>query len=66
MGDEKLAAQARNQFDLLRPDDNAADQAIQLARRNDPVANHAAEPIAIYDLNADPKVGQVLQGDTDE
>ena len=66
MGDEKLATQARNQFDLLRPDDNAADQAIQLARRNDPVANHAAEPIAIYDLNADPKVGQVLQGDTDE
>ncbi|MCH2162681.1 MAG: hypothetical protein MK085_12520, partial [Phycisphaerales bacterium] len=66
MGDEKLATQARTQFDLLRPDDNAADQAIQLARRNDPVANHAAEPIAIYDLSADPKVGQVLQGDANE
>ena len=51
LGEEERAEVARAQFELLRPDDNAQDRAIQQARRADPVANHAAEPIAIYDLD---------------
>ncbi len=51
LGEEERAEVARAQVELLRPDDNAEDRAIQQARRADPVANHAAEPIAIYDLD---------------
>ncbi|MCH2161474.1 MAG: hypothetical protein MK085_06330, partial [Phycisphaerales bacterium] len=59
LGEEERAEIARSQFELLRPDDNAADRAIQKARRADPAANHAAEPIAIYDLDARPSANQV-------
>ena len=45
------AAAALSQFELLRPDDNARDRAVLLARKKSPEANHAAEPIAIYDLD---------------
>ena len=44
------AEDARAQFELLRPDDNAADKAILNARRDSPIADHASDPIAIYDL----------------
>ncbi len=50
MGD---AAAARTHFDLyrkFRPDDNARDRAVAVARSADPAANHAAEAIVIYDL----------------
>jgi tetratricopeptide (TPR) repeat protein len=43
----KLHQQLHNTY---RPDDNAADRAIAIARMNDPAANHAAEAIVIYDL----------------
>jgi hypothetical protein len=33
-----------------KPDDNARDQAIAVARTADPAADHAAEAIVIYDL----------------
>ncbi len=49
-GDSDAAAEARGQFELLRPDDNARDRAIRLARSRSEVADHAAEPVAIYDL----------------
>lgn len=49
-GDPDGAAEARAQFDLLRPDDNARDRAIRLARSRSEIADHAAEPVAIYDL----------------
>ena len=35
----------------IRPDDNARDRAIELARRRDPAADHAAQSIAIYSLH---------------
>ncbi len=44
---------AREHFDLYKkykPDDNARDRAVAVARANDPAANHAAEAIVIYDL----------------
>ncbi len=52
LGLSEDAEDARAQFELLRPDDNAADKAILNARRNSPIADHASDPIAIYDLRA--------------
>ena len=52
LGLEGAAEEARMQFQLLRPDDNAQEKAILLARQASPIADHAAEPIAIYDLDA--------------
>ena len=49
-GDDAGAAAAMAEFELLRPDDNARDRAIRLARSRSPIADHAAEPIAIYEL----------------
>ena len=50
MGDEAGAVSAEQEFELLRPDDNARDAAIRLARSRSEIADHAAEPLAIYDL----------------
>ncbi len=36
-----------------KPDDNARDKAVVIARKNDPAADHAAEAIVIYDLGRD-------------
>ena len=44
------AARHRERYLTFKPDDNAQDSAINIARRNDPAANHAAEAIVIYDL----------------
>lgn len=37
-------------YKKYKPDDNARDRAVSIARMNDPAANHAAEAIVIYDL----------------
>ncbi len=50
LGDEANAEKHKTLHDKYRPDDNARDKAIAAARRRDPAANHAAEPVAIYDL----------------
>ena len=34
-----------------RVDDNARDRALAIARRNNPAADHAADPVVIYDLH---------------
>ena len=52
-GDDEGAARALAEFEVIRPDDNARDRAIRLARSRSEIADHAAEPIAIYDLNDD-------------
>ena len=52
-GDEEGAARALAEFEVIRPDDNARDRAIRLARSRSEIADHAAEPIAIYDLTED-------------
>ena len=49
-GDAAGAAAAEAEFELLRPDDNARDRAIRLARSRSEIADHAAEPVAIYEL----------------
>ncbi|MCP4939802.1 MAG: hypothetical protein GY921_11495, partial [Phycisphaeraceae bacterium] len=48
--DDVAADAARAEFELLRPDDNARDRAIRLARSRSEIADHAAEPVAIYEL----------------
>ena len=50
-GDEEGAARALAEFEIIRPDDNARDRAIRLARSRSEIADHAAEPVAIYDLD---------------
>ncbi len=49
-GDASGAAAAYAEHARYKLDDNARDSAITAARARYPAANHAAEPIAIYDL----------------
>jgi tetratricopeptide (TPR) repeat protein len=53
LGEEEQAAEHRRAHARYKPDDNAADRAIALARKRYPAANHAAEAIVIYSLNRD-------------
>ena len=50
LGNEELAAKHQATHEQYRPDDNARDRAIALARERYPAADHAAEAIVIYDL----------------
>jgi tetratricopeptide (TPR) repeat protein len=50
LGDEAKAAEHRKLHERYRPDDNARDRAIAIARRRDPAANHAAQAVVIYPL----------------
>jgi tetratricopeptide (TPR) repeat protein len=50
LGDETKAAHHRRQHEKYRPDDNARDRAISIARRADPAADHAAQATVIYSL----------------
>ena len=49
-GETDKADRHRALHATYRPDDNAQDQAVQRARQQDPAANHASEPVVIYDL----------------
>ncbi len=40
-----------------KPDDNARDRAVALARQRYPAANHAAEPVVVYDLQREGAFG---------
>jgi tetratricopeptide (TPR) repeat protein len=51
LGDENRAAFHRREHEKYRPDDNARDRAISIARRADPAADHAAQATVIYQLN---------------
>jgi tetratricopeptide (TPR) repeat protein len=50
LGDEKQAADHGRLHERFRPDDNATDRAISLARRENKAADHAAQAIVIYPL----------------
>lgn len=56
-GQDAVAAEARAQYDRFRPDDNARDVAVNAARLRYPAANHAAEPVSLYDLQRDGAYG---------
>ena len=50
LGDTAKAAFHQKEHEKLRPDDNARDRAVAIARRNNPAADHAAQAVVIYDL----------------
>lgn len=50
LGDEKQAEEHRRLHERFRPDDNATDRAISIARRANKAADHAAQAIVIYPL----------------
>jgi tetratricopeptide (TPR) repeat protein len=50
LGDESRAALHRREHEKYRPDDNARDRAVSIARRADPAADHAAQATVIYSL----------------
>jgi tetratricopeptide (TPR) repeat protein len=50
LGDSAGAEHHRGLHDLYRADDNIAERAITRHRAENPAANHAAETVAIYDL----------------
>jgi hypothetical protein len=50
LGDTEGAEKHRKLHEKYKPDDNASDKAIAIARKNDPAANQAAEAVVIYDL----------------
>ena len=50
LGDGDAAKELFDLYRKYRPDDNARDRAVAVARSHDPAANHAAEAIVIYDL----------------
>ncbi len=65
-GDEVGAVAAEREFELLRPDDNARDAVIRLARSRSEIADHAAEPLAIYDLQpASPESPRPMDNDAE-
>jgi tetratricopeptide (TPR) repeat protein len=50
LGDEAKASEHRQLHGRYKPDDNAADRAVRLARERYPAANHAAEAVVVYPL----------------
>lgn len=50
LGDDAKAAFHRKEHEKYRPDDNARDRAVTLARRRDRAADHAAQALVIYPL----------------
>jgi tetratricopeptide (TPR) repeat protein len=51
LGDDAKASEHRKLHQRFKPDDNATDRAIKLAREKYPAANHAAEAVVIYPLH---------------
>ena len=51
LGKDEDAETYRQLYLKYKPDDNARDRAVTIARANDPAADHAAEAIVIYDLH---------------
>lgn len=50
LGNTDQATEHRRLHEKYRPDDNARDRAVTIARRNNPAADHAAQAIVIYPL----------------
>ena len=59
LGEAELAAHHRRLVEHYRPDDHAIEQAVTSHRRRSPAANHAAEAVAVYDLQRNGAYGLV-------
>jgi tetratricopeptide (TPR) repeat protein len=66
LGQQELAAQHRKLHERYRPDDNARDRAVAIARRRDAAADHAAQATVIYSLQRDGafELGRAAQATT--
>ena len=53
LDEPELAARHRQLHERYRPDDNARDRAVAIARRRDAAADHAAQSTVIYSLQRD-------------
>lgn len=53
LGDDAAAARHAALHQRYRVDDNARDRAVAAARRANPAADHAADPVVIYELQRD-------------
>lgn len=51
LGNRDLSAEHRKAHERYRPDDNARDRAVAVARRANPAADRAAQAVVIYDLH---------------
>jgi tetratricopeptide (TPR) repeat protein len=56
LGDADAARHHQQMHERYKPDDNARDRAIALARQRYPAANRAAEPLVIYWLEPPPRL----------
>jgi len=63
LGEPGGAERHRGLHDLYRPDDNIAERAITRHRAENPAANHAAEAVAIYDLQREQAFGLASGGE---
>ncbi len=63
LGDDTLAEHHQKLHERYRPDDNARDRAVTIARRANPAADHAAQAIVIYPLQ---RAGAPELGRTDQ
>ena len=52
LGDQDTARQHAKLHEQYRIDENARDRAVAIARRDNPAADHAAEAVVMYDLQA--------------
>ncbi len=51
LGEAELGRHHFERYQIYKPDDNARDRAVAVARAADPAADHAAEAIVLYDLH---------------
>ena len=61
LGDDERAGHHRERHAIYKPDDNAADRAVRLARQRYPAANAAAEAVIVYRLKPTDRTGQVAR-----
>jgi hypothetical protein len=64
LGDQEKAAFHRREHEKYRPDDNARDRAISIARRQNPAADHAAQATVIYPLKPPARNGAPVAANT--
>ena len=64
LGDDEAEARHAALHAKYKPDDNARDRAVALARRKYPAANRAAEPVTIYEL-PEPSSPDMLRADAE-
>jgi tetratricopeptide (TPR) repeat protein len=57
LGDKPGAEREHKLHEKYKPDDNARDHAVSIARRNDAAADQAAEAVVIYDLQREGAFG---------